>query len=249
MITTEKQKEESRAFYKEALTLLKESGADFMLGGAFSLFQHTGIYRDTKDLDVFCRPVDYPKILQFFASKGYVTQLTDIRWLAKVFKGEYFIDIIFDTVNNICSVDDTWFAHATHGEFVGEEVKFLSPEELIWCKIYVQNRERYDGADINHIILKKGKELNWERLLARLDQHQHWHLLLSQLINFQFVYPADFHEIIPKWLFDELIKRANEQYEMPPTVVKVCRGPVIDQTQYSVDIKDWNYKVSTIMTT
>jgi hypothetical protein len=66
---------------------------------------------------------------------------------------------------------------------------------------------------------------------------------------FQFVYPSDFHEIIPKWLFDELIQRANNQYQLPPPVVKVCRGPVIDQTQYSVDIKDWDYKVSTIMTT
>src|SRR6478672_75260 len=119
MITTEEQKKESQEFYKEALLLLEECGADFMLGGAFSLFAHTGIYRDTKDLDIFCRPTDYPKILKFFAEKGYETQLTDVRWLAKVFKGEYFIDIIFDTVNNICTVDDTWFEHATHGEFVG----------------------------------------------------------------------------------------------------------------------------------
>ncbi|RZJ79701.1 MAG: hypothetical protein EOO20_26625 [Chryseobacterium sp.] len=249
MNTTEKQKQESTDFYKEALELLEESGVDFMLGGAFSLFAHTGIYRDTKDLDIFCRPSDYPKILKFFAEKGYTTQLTDVRWLAKVFKGEYFIDIIFDTVNNICTVDDSWFEHATPGDFVGKPVKFLSPEELIWCKLYVQNRERFDGADVNHVILKKGKEINWKRLLARLDQHQHWHLLLAQLIIFQFVYPSDFHEIIPKWLFDELINKANEQYELPPAVVRVCRGPVIDQTQYSVDIKDWNYKVSTIMTT
>lgn len=249
MITTEEQKKESQAFYKEALLLLQECGAPFMLGGAFSLFAHTGIYRDTKDLDIFCKPTDYPKILKFFAEKGYETQLTDVRWLAKVFKGEYFIDIIFDTVNNICTVDDSWFQHATPGEFVGEKVKFISPEDLIWCKLYVQNRERFDGADINHVLLRKGKDINWERLLARLDQHQHWHLLLAQLIIFQFVYPSDFHEIIPKWLFDNLIVRAQEQYDLPSTVVKVCRGPVIDQTQYSVDIKEWNYKVSTIMTT
>src|SRR5690606_20663834 len=137
----------------------------------------TGIYRDTKDLDIVCRPTDYPKILKFFADKGYATQLTDVRWLAKVFKGEYLIDIIFDTVNNICTVDDSWFEHATPGEFVGEEVKFLAPEELIWCKIYVQNRERFDGADINHVLLRKGKDINWKRLLGRLDQHQRWHLL------------------------------------------------------------------------
>ena len=247
MIVTEEQKREAHAFYKEALGLLEECGTNFMLGGAFAMFNYTGIYRDTKDLDVFCKPSEYSRIMKFFAEKGFRTELTDVRWLAKIFKGEYFIDLIFDTVNNICTVDDSWYEHSTKGEFVGMPVRFIPAEELIWCKLYVQNRERYDGADLNHIILKYGKKLDWKRILFRLDPH--WHLLLSQIINFQFVYPADYHEIIPKWLFDELISRANEQYDLPPAVERVCRGPVIDQTQYMVDIKDWDYKVSTIKTT
>jgi hypothetical protein len=143
-------------------------------------------------------------------------------------------------------VDESWFDHATHGEFAGLPVRFLSAEDLIWCKSYVQNRERYDGADINHVLLKYGRNLNWERLLKRLDAH--WHLLLSQLIVFQFVYPSDFHDVIPRWLFDELMKRANEQYDLPPAQERVCRGPIIDNTQYSVDVKEWNYKSYTIKT-
>lgn len=246
MIVTDEQRKESMAFYREALDELYESGTNFMLGGAFCMFQYTGIYRDTKDLDVFCKPSEYPKILKHFASKGYKTELTDVRWLAKVFKGEYFIDIIFDTVNNICRVDDTWYQHAREGEFVGHKVKLLPPEELIWCKIYVQNRERYDGADVNHVLLKQGKSLDWKRLLNRLDQH--WHILLSQLLQFQFVYPSEYHEIIPRWLFDELMERAREQYDLPPAVERVCRGPIIDQTQYQIDIKEWDYKVCTIKT-
>src|SRR5918993_4089501 len=178
MIVTEEQRREAHAFYKEALQLLHQSGSQFMLGGAFAMFEHTGIYRDTKDLDVFCKPSEYPKILKFFADQGFETQLTDVRWLAKIFKGEYFIDIIFDTVNNICTVDDSWYEHAVEGEFAGVKVKFLPPEELIWCKIYVQNRERYDGADVNHIIVKYGQHLDWNRIWTRLEQH--WHLLLAQ---------------------------------------------------------------------
>src|SRR5690606_26329797 len=189
---------------------------------------------------------DYPKILKYFSEKGYKTELSDVRWLAKIFKGEYFIDVIFDSVNNICSVDDSWFEHAVNAEFVGINVKLLSPEELVWCKIYVQNRERFDGADVNHILLKQGKQLDWKRLLSRLEQH--WHLLLSQIINFQFVYPSDYQEIVPKWIFDELMERAREQYDLPPPKEKVCRGPMIDQTQYSTDIKDWSYKSYTIKT-
>ena len=246
MIVTEEQKLEAFAFYQEGIVLLEGSGAKFMLGGGFATFHYTGMFRDTKDLDVFCPPSEYPKILKYFSQKGYETQLTDVRWLAKIFKGEYFIDVIFNSVNNICTVDDTWLDNASAGEFAGLPVKFISAEDLIWCKSYVQNRERFDGADINHVILKYGKKLNWERLLRRMDAH--WHLLLAGLITFQFVYPADFTEIIPRWLFDELVKRAQEQYDLPAPMERVCRGPVIDNTQYSVDVKEWDYKSYTIKT-
>lgn len=243
---TEEQRIEANNFYREALEMLNESGASYMLGGAFAIFHYTGIFRDTKDLDVFCKWTEYPKILKFFAEKGYRTELTDARWLAKIFKDDYFIDIIFDTTNNICRVDDSWYKHAVKAPFLGLEVLLVAPEELIWCKIYVQNRERFDGADVNHLMLKCGKNLDWQRLLFRMEQH--WHLLLSQFIIFQFVYPAEFFEIIPRWLFDDLMARAHEQYDLPSPQVRVCRGPIIDQTQYSIDIKEWDYKSATIKT-
>jgi len=243
-INKQKEKERAHAFYSKALTLLNESDMKYMLGGAFALFHYTGIYRDTKDLDVFCKYDAYNKILAFFAEKGYRTEVTDIRWLGKIFDGDYFIDIIFSSPNNICIVDDSWYQYATKADFEGVETLLLPPEELIWCKLYVQNRERFDGADVNHVLLKYGKQLDWQRLLARMDQH--WHVLLAQLLLFQFVYPADFHDIIPKWLFDELMNRAQDQYKLPSAVEKVCRGPLLDQTQYGIDIKEWNYKALTL---
>lgn len=239
-------KQEATSIYRDAMKLLLDSDCSFLIGGGVAVVHYTGIYRDTKDLDIFCRAADYPKILKCFADHGYRTELTDVRWLAKVFKGDNFIDIIFDTVNNICRVDDAWFNNAQPGEFCGLEVKFIPPEELVWCKIYVQNRERNDSADINHVLLKCGRVLNWRRLLERLDAH--WHLLLAQLIIFQFVYPSEYRYIIPEWLFNDLLARAKEQYDLPPPLEKVCRGPLIDQTQYAIDIKDWDYKACTIKT-
>lgn len=244
MANKKKTQENAQLFYKEALQLLNESGAKFMIGGGFALFHYTGMYRDTKDLDIFCKSADYPKILKYFAEKGYRTELTDIRWLAKIFKNDHFIDVIFDTPNIICTVDEIWFEHAQKGEFAETSVLFVPAEELIWCKIYVQNRERYDGADINHLILKYGNKLNWEHLLSRMDKH--WQLLLAQLLNFQFVYPSDYPEVIPQWLFNELLKRAAEQYSIPHSQAHICRGPMIDQVQYGIDIKEWNYKVCTM---
>lgn len=70
---SEQENNEALDFYREAIQLLEESGARYMLGGAFAIFHHTGIYRNTKDLDVFCPVSEYPKILKYFGSKGFHT--------------------------------------------------------------------------------------------------------------------------------------------------------------------------------
>jgi hypothetical protein len=223
------------SFYRSVLTQLQDSGIPFLVGGGFAFCHYTGLSRYTKDLDIFCTPAQGADILKYFGDLGYRTELTDIRWLAKVFKDDMFMDIIFDSPNNICAVDDTWYRHSTLADFDGIPIRLLPIEELIWCKTYVMNRERYDGSDINHLLLKQGHTL-------------HWHLLLSHLLVFQFVYPSEHREIIPRRIMDHLLERARQQYELPSPMEKVCRGPLIDQTQYAADIVDWQYKVTTIKT-
>jgi hypothetical protein len=44
-------------------------------------------------------------------------------------------------------VDDLWFAHATPGDVLGIPVRLCPPEEMIWSKAFIMERERYDGAD------------------------------------------------------------------------------------------------------
>lgn len=235
--------EEQIAFYKEALELLNRNEMPWLIGGAFAIREYTGISRNTKDIDIFCKAADYQKVLKLFVDQGLEVEVTDARWLAKVFKDGYFIDIIFSTSNNLCPVDDSWFTNAIEGTLFGVSVKVMTPEDLIWCKTYIQDRGRFDGADINHLLLRQAKNLDWNRLLHRLDHH--WHLLFSQLLTFQFVYPSD-RDVIPRWLFDELLKRAGDQFDLPPSENKVCLGPIIDHKSYEIDIKEWNYKVVTL---
>src|SRR5690606_1366333 len=153
MITTQEEKQASGAFYRDALQLLRNSECQFMLGGAFAMFHYTGIFRNTKDLDIFCKSSEYPKILKYFAAQGYETQLIDVRWLVKVIHGEYFIDMMFDNVSNICTVDDSLHERASTGTFMDVPVQFIPVEELIWCKTHVRNRKRNDSADINRNLL------------------------------------------------------------------------------------------------
>ncbi|MEX2593979.1 MAG: hypothetical protein WD426_14485 [Anditalea sp.] len=238
-------KDKAASFYKTVIELLLKNNFSFLIGGAFALRHYTDIYRDTKDLDIFCKPEDYPGMLQLFVKRGYNIEITDPRWLAKVFKGPHFVDFIFNTTNNICPVDDSWFKNSISVKLFGHQLQLMGAEEIIWTKLYVHNRERYDATDINHLILRYGEKIKWERLLHLIGIH--WHLLLAQILNFQFVYPSD-KGIVPSWLFKELLQLAEKQFDLPSPVTKVCLGPLIDHTNYEVDIKEWNYKSLTTKT-
>ena len=73
-------------------------------------------------------------------------------WLAKAHHGDKFIDVIFNSGNGVAEVDDEWFAHAVDEEVLGAPVKLVPAEEMIWSKAMIMERERYDGADVAHLL-------------------------------------------------------------------------------------------------
>lgn len=83
------------AFYVAALTALIEARVPFLVGGAYAVEHYTGIFRDTKDLDVFVRQRDRDAALRALAVAGYRTELTFPHWLGKAFSGDEVLDIIF----------------------------------------------------------------------------------------------------------------------------------------------------------
>ncbi len=85
----------AEAFYAEALRELSKLGLPFLLAGTYALSAYTGITRATKDLDILCKPSDYPRILDRFKNLGYAIEIEDERWIAKIFCGEHFFDVIF----------------------------------------------------------------------------------------------------------------------------------------------------------
>ena len=57
---------EADGFYADALRLLHASGIPALVAGTFAVNCYTGINRATKDLDVFCKAGDFPRILPHF---------------------------------------------------------------------------------------------------------------------------------------------------------------------------------------
>lgn len=227
--------ESAEQFYKEVLELITNQHIPFLVGGSYAVGQFIPMKPRTKDLDLFCRAHDYPKILKLAKEAGFKTSVYDEKWLAKIIKEEHVVDIIFSSSGDTNPVDDDWFKYASKAQIFGIEVGVVAPEELIWCKSYVQDRGRYDGADVNHLLLHQGKALDWNRLLKRMDRH--WELLMSSLLNFRFVYPSE-RNIVPQWLMMELIDRLKIQEDTLTPKDKLCRGPLLSRNDYLIDIHE-----------
>jgi predicted nucleotidyltransferase len=229
---------ETQKFYKEVLQILKDSKLPFSVGGTLAIMEYTGIKRDTKDLDIFCTPGEFQKILSIFAEKGYITQIEDERWLAKIKKEKMFADIIFNSANGILPVHDNWVESSRTAEVFGVKVNLMPIEEVIFSKAFVATREKYHGADVAHMILKNNKEIDWKKLLSYFDQY--WEVLLMHVLNFRFIYPSE-REKIPKWLLDELLSRLQMQIAGPTSKKKICRGKLFSPTDYVIDITEWDF--------
>lgn len=232
--------------FTKGLNLLKRSKIPFLLGGALALHEYVGISRNTEDLDIFCKPEDYLHILDTFKKAGFKTEETYPWWLAKVFsENSNYIDIIYSSANNLCRVDDLWFKRAKKKNVFGIDVLLIPPEEMFWSKSFVQTRERYDGIDIHHLILKQGKNMNWKYLLMRMENN--WQILLSHIITFYYVYPSK-RDHVPNWLIVDLLNRQIKELESAPIKDDICRGPLLSPgtntypTEYLMDITNGNFR-------
>jgi hypothetical protein len=229
----------SRLFYRDAMEVLNRAKVPFLVGGAFALVHQAGIDKSTKDLDIFARPGDVQRLLEACAMAGYDTELVFSHWLAKIRSPEGFIDVIFSSGNGVASVDDGWFEHAKQREVLTVPVKIAPAEETIWSKAFVMERERYDGADVSHLILALGQCLDWERLLRRFGPH--WRVLLTHLILFGFVYPSE-RSRVPTWIMQELIGRLQAEIGTSNGAEPVCYGTLLSWSQYLGDVFGGSYR-------
>jgi len=229
---------EAEEFYAESLRLLTESGIPFLLSGTYAVTAYTGITRPTKDLDVFCKAGDYPRILAFFQERGYRTDVEDERWIAKVWQEKHFFDVIFAMSNGTAPITDEWFENNETICVYGTTAKITPPTQLILSKIFIQDRYRYDGADVAHVILKANDRIDWKLLLRYTEPY--WEVLLSHLINFRFIYPTE-RDLIPRWVMEELTGRLHAQVGLPAARVKVCRGRLFSPRDYVTDITEWGF--------
>jgi hypothetical protein len=177
-------------------------------------------------------------VLDAFADAGFDTEVRNPHWLAKVHSPPHLLDILF-AVRHLTRlrISDEWLETSLATRFLGVPTRMLAPEETIATKAFIGNRDRFDGADILHIIRALQGEVDWQRLVYLLQGDEEivlWHLVL-----FAYVYPM--HR---DWLPRALMERAFESVRTSPALLdaRSFRGAVLDPASFTVDVAEWGYR-------
>lgn len=224
-------------FYSRLLETMSMARLPFLVGGAYAFNCYVAVPRPTRDLDLFFKREDFDRIAQTLRAAGYEVEEAFPHWLAKVRQGDTYVDLIYSSGNGVAAVDDLWFQHAPTGVVLGMEVRLLPAEELIWSKAYIMERERYDGADVAHLIQARAAEMDWQRLVNRFGEH--WRVLLSHLTLFGFIYP-DERSRVPAWVMRTLLERLSLEIDTTPRLTGVCNGTLLSREQFLNDLEQGN---------
>jgi hypothetical protein len=115
--------------------------------------------------------------------------------------GDAIIEIIWAMQNQRAEVDDLWLERSEKISLDGLSIRVTSPEEIVWAKLYVINRQRCDWPDLLNLIFYCGHGMDWKHLLERLEEDTP--LLAGSLSLLSWLAPAQLKEI-PHWLLEEL---------------------------------------------
>src|ERR1700733_2071252 len=226
---------EQRELFRDVLIALESGGIPYAVSGSFALRQHTGICRFTKDLDLFTTAENSPAALSCLRQAGFECEVRDPVWLAKAWRDGFFVDVITGMSNGLIEVEDLWIDRSRPAVVYGVETRVLAPEELVASKLFVTRRERFDGADIVHVIYGTYGHFDWNREMELVGEH--WEMLFCALVLFRYVYPAQSH-YVPANVWRELLDRFESAIAQPDPRADF-RGSLVDDNMFAIDVNEW----------
>jgi hypothetical protein len=231
--------ETEREVYREALQTLNRAGIPYVVSGLYAINVYTGVYRETKDLDLLMEPTVVVAAAVALKAEGFRTVLEEPHWLAKGLKGAQ-VDLIYGMANGIGFIDEAWYTHSRPAILAATPVRVAPPEELIWHRLFIGERHRFDMADVVHLILHLGRDLDWDRILRRVGDD--WRLLGSQIHFFDYVYP-EHRDRIPESVRERIeVLGRSERPAAPTGSAPLCRGPMLSLYSFAIDVNEWGFE-------
>jgi hypothetical protein len=201
------------AIYRAAISSARERNIPFAIGGGLAAMTYASQWRNTKDLDFYIRYCDRERLIELLAEQGltdyYEVLAYDRKWIYRAHTGDIIVDVIWAMANQRAFVDEDWL-RGPEVEAGGERFRLLAPEEAIWSKLYVMQRDRCDWPDCFNVLYGVGPGLDWRKLIANVGPDRP---LLSGLMSaFAWLAPARAQEF-PSFVWKELKLQAPSEQE------------------------------------
>jgi hypothetical protein len=203
--------------YRLAMETVRSTGVRFMLGGGFALAVYTGRWRDTKDVDFYVHPECRQIVIDALAAAGFVDYYDQApyerHWIYRSTKAGVIVDIIWGMANQRARVDPQWLERASSVTIRNQLMLIVPPEEFIWCKLYIMQRDHCDWTDIFNLLHVCGPQIDWEHLINRLEEDIM--LLKAMLTAYAWLCPHDVLKL-PSALWERLQLPKPETHAPPP---------------------------------
>lgn len=165
---------------------------------------YAGQWRNTKDIDLYVLPRDKDEMIAIVTALGlkdyYEQQAYDRAWIYRSYTDDTIVDIMWTMANQRAQVDEAWL-NGPEVQAGDERFRLLAPEEELWSKLYVMQRDRCDWPDAVNLLYGVGPQLDWRRLIARVADDRG--LLAGLLAMFTWLHSERAREL-PNWIWGEL---------------------------------------------
>jgi hypothetical protein len=191
-----------RATYRRVLAVLKAQPGTFVVAGAVGLSVQLSRLIDG-DLEVYLRARDVPDVLAALSGTGLKVERDDPHGRARIIYGDHRVMVRWALPPPLFGgVDDDWFQHAARTHFLGLRIKVAPVEELLWLRVALPGSASVGDVLIGQLLLERGRDMDWHRLLMRLRGLEA--LFLAHIFLFWHQYPESARMVVPDWVVDAL---------------------------------------------
>ncbi len=197
--------------------------------------------RDSKDLDIYILQESCPALVallenisfrDFFDQHPY-----DRKWIHRSIRNDTIVDAMWAMANQRSTVNAQWL-NGPQIPIDGLVLRLLPPEETLWTKLYVMQRERCDWPDALNMLYVVGPQLDWMRLLESVGEDA---VLLAGLITtFRWLCPGRANEL-PPWLWERLQLTPVSNESAPP--FNVARAKLLDSRPWFTPAMDREHRL------
>lgn len=204
------------------------------LGGALAVAAYIGLVREHKDVDLYVLPEQRAQRIELINQLGledyYACEAYDQAWIYRAHQNGTLVDVIWEMANHLAPVDEGWLTQGAAVEVEGLRLCLLPPEELIWTKFHVLQKDRCDWPDVLNLLYATGSQIDWMQLLTRLGDDAP--LLTGALAVNSWLCPGAARQV-PGWVWQRLQLNPPNTWTATP-IVNLQRVKLIDSRPWFI---------------